>query len=136
MERLQAQLLRKDSQLTESRLEALSSAHQLHTLRETVASLRGEMARLKTENERMYGSRPGPGESPRKYFNNVRRSDSGSSGRSGANFSSSTFNNKEGLPGFLIGTDGGGAVCGVSWILSQSYDQYLAARIQILFGEV
>ena len=46
MERLQAQLLRKDSQLTESRLEALSSAHQLHTLRETVANLRGEMTRL------------------------------------------------------------------------------------------
>ena len=46
VERLQAQLLRKDSQLTESRLEALSSAHQLHTLRETVANLRGEMTRL------------------------------------------------------------------------------------------
>ena len=47
VERLQVQLQRKDSQLTESRLEALSSAHQLHTLRETVASLRGEMTRLK-----------------------------------------------------------------------------------------
>ena len=112
VERLQAQLLRKDSQLTESRLEALSSAHQLHTLRETVASLRGEMTRLKADNERMYTGRAGNGaaESPRKRgFNNVRSSDSGSSGgRSGANFSSSTFNNKEGLPGFLIGTDGSG----------------------------
>lgn len=111
VERLQAQLLRKDSQLTESRLEALSSAHQLHTLRETVASLRGEMTRLKAENERMYTGRAnnGAAESPRKRYNNVRSSDSGSSaGRSGANFSSSTFNNKEGLPGFLIGTDGGG----------------------------
>ena len=73
------------------------------------------MARLKTENERMYGSRAssaaraGAVESPRKRFNNVRSGDSGSSGgRSGANFSSSTFNNKEGLPGFLIGTDGSG----------------------------
>ena len=109
METLQAQLLRKDSQLTESRLEALSSAHQLHTLREIVASLRGEMTRLKGENERMYGggrANFGPVESPRRHFNNKRSSDSGSSGRSGANFSSSTFNNKEGLPGFLIGTDG------------------------------
>ena len=111
METLQAQLLRKDSQLTESRLEALSSAHQLHTLRETVASLRGEMTRLKGENERMYGggrANFGQVESPRRHFNNKRSSDSGSSGRSGANFSSSTFNNKEGLPGFLIGTDGDG----------------------------
>ena len=69
------------------------------------------MTRLKAENERMYGgSRANIGllESPRRHFNNTRSSDSGSSGRSGANFSSSTFNNKEGLPGFLIGTDGDG----------------------------
>ena len=59
VERLQAQLLRKDSQLTESRLEVLSSTHQLHTLRKTVASLRGEMTRLKAENERMYIHGPG-----------------------------------------------------------------------------
>ena len=71
------------------------------------------MNRLKAENERMYGgSRANIGsvESPRRHFNNTRSSDSGSSGRSGANFSSSTFNNKEGLPGFLIGTDGDGGV--------------------------
>ena len=43
MEKLQQQLLKKDSQLTESRLEALSSAHQLHTLRETVANLRSTL---------------------------------------------------------------------------------------------
>ena len=49
---IQAQLLRKDTQLTESWLEALSSAHQLHMLRETVASLRGELTRLKADNER------------------------------------------------------------------------------------
>ena len=68
--------MKKDSQLTESRLEALSSAHQLHTLRETVASLRTEMSRLKTENERIYQSRTGssgvntPEISPRKYHSN------------------------------------------------------------------
>ena len=54
VERPQAQLLRKDTQITESWLKALSSAHQLHTLRETVASLLGEITRLKVEDERMY----------------------------------------------------------------------------------
>ena len=54
LEKLQQQLQKKDSQLTESRLEALSSAHQLHTLRETVVSLRQEMTRLKVENEKIY----------------------------------------------------------------------------------
>ena len=54
LETLQHQLIKKDSQLTESRLEALTSAHQLHTLRDTVASLRQEMARLKLENEKIY----------------------------------------------------------------------------------
>ena len=54
LELLQHQLINKDSQLTESRLEALTSAHQLHTLRDTVASLRQEMARLKLENEKIY----------------------------------------------------------------------------------
>ena len=89
VERLQAQLLRKDSQLTESRLEVLSSTHQLHMLRETVASLRGEMTRLKAENERICMGRAGnvATESPRKRY--ARSSDSGSSsGRSGANYSS------------------------------------------------
>ena len=54
LQHLQHQLIKKDSQLTESRLEALTSAHQLHTLRDTVASLRQEMTRLKKENEKIY----------------------------------------------------------------------------------
>ena len=59
LEVLQHQLLKKDSQLTESRLEALTSAHQLHTLRDTVAGLRQEMTRLKLENEKIYQTKMG-----------------------------------------------------------------------------
>ena len=53
MERLQQQLIRKDNLLTESRLEALSSAHQIHTLRETVSKLRSEVGKLQAENEKL-----------------------------------------------------------------------------------
>ena len=59
LELLQHQLINKDSQLTESRLEALTSAHQLHTLRDTVAGLRQEMTRLKLENDKMYQTKMG-----------------------------------------------------------------------------
>ena len=74
LETLQHQLIKKDSQLTESRLEALTSAHQLHTLRDTVASLRQEMARLKVENEKIYQNKgiptgaATPEISPRKLY--------------------------------------------------------------------
>ena len=54
IERLQQQLIRKDNLLTESRLEALGSAHQLHTLRETVSKLRIEVSTLRVENEKLY----------------------------------------------------------------------------------
>ena len=67
LEKLQQQLQKKDSQLTESRLEALSSAHQLHTLRETVVSLRQEMTRLKVENEKIYQTKT-PDMSQRKNY--------------------------------------------------------------------
>ena len=75
LETLQHALIKKDSQLTESRLEALSSAHQLHTLRETVARLRQEMTRLKLDNEKIYqkkmmktGGAATPEISPRKMY--------------------------------------------------------------------
>ena len=67
LETLQHQLQKKDSQLTDSRLEALSSAHQLHTLRETVANLRQEMTRLKLENQKLYQSKT-PEKSRRKNY--------------------------------------------------------------------
>ena len=54
LEKLQQQLIRKDNLLTESRLEALGSAHQLHNLRDTVSKLRSEVARLRSENEKLY----------------------------------------------------------------------------------
>ena len=48
---LQRQLAIKDDLLTETRLEALSSASQLQTLRETVAKLRSELKLIQRENE-------------------------------------------------------------------------------------
>ena len=48
---LQRQLAVKDDLLTETRLEALSSASQLQTLRETVAKLRTELKTVQRENE-------------------------------------------------------------------------------------
>lgn len=53
---LKKQLLEKDSLLTETRLEALSSAHQLESLRETVTKMRSELMSLKTDNERLQSS--------------------------------------------------------------------------------
>ena len=51
--RLRRQLMEKDCQLTETRLEALSSAHQLDSLRETVTKMRNELVSLKCDNERL-----------------------------------------------------------------------------------
>ena len=51
--RLRRQLMEKDVQLTETRLEALSSAHQLDSLRETVTKMRNELVSLKCDNERL-----------------------------------------------------------------------------------
>ena len=53
---LRRQLMEKDSQLTETRLEALSSAHQLESLRETVTKMRTELMSLKSDNERLQHS--------------------------------------------------------------------------------
>jgi hypothetical protein len=50
---LQRQLMEKESQLTETRLEALSSAHQLESLKETVSRMRNELVSLKTDNEKL-----------------------------------------------------------------------------------
>ncbi len=48
---LRKQLLEKDTLLTETRLEALSSAHQLESLRETVSRMRSELITLKSSKE-------------------------------------------------------------------------------------
>ena len=48
---LQRKLTVKDDLLTETRLEALSSASQLQALREQVAKLRTELRCVKKENE-------------------------------------------------------------------------------------
>ena len=48
---LQRQLSAKDDLLTETRLEALSSASQMQALREQVAKLRSELRNVKKENE-------------------------------------------------------------------------------------
>ena len=50
---LQRQLMEKETLLTETRLEALSSAHQLESLRETVTKMRGELAALKSDNDKL-----------------------------------------------------------------------------------
>ncbi len=50
---LKRQLQEKDSLLTETRLEALSSAHQLESLRETVSKMRNELMSLKSDNEKL-----------------------------------------------------------------------------------
>lgn len=50
---LRRQLLEKDNLLTETRLEALSSAHQLESLRETVSRMRSELITLKSDNEKL-----------------------------------------------------------------------------------
>ncbi len=49
---LRRQLVEKDTLLTETRLQALSSAHQLESLRETVSKMRSELMTLKSNNEK------------------------------------------------------------------------------------
>ena len=50
---LQKQLVEKENLLTETRLEALSSAHQLESLRDTVTKMRNELMNVKSENEKL-----------------------------------------------------------------------------------
>lgn len=51
---LRKQLREKDLVLTDIRLEALSSAHQLDNLKETLAKMRNEMHSLKQDNDRLH----------------------------------------------------------------------------------
>ncbi|XP_064627297.1 neuron navigator 3-like isoform X4 [Lineus longissimus] len=51
---LQKQLQEKDMKLTDIRLEALSSAHQLEQLRETMTRMKTEMSSLKQDNKRLH----------------------------------------------------------------------------------
>ncbi|XP_059490670.1 protein sickie isoform X2 [Neocloeon triangulifer] len=53
VQELQRQLREKDLVLTDIRLEALSSAHQLESLKDTVHKMRTEMLSLKQDNERL-----------------------------------------------------------------------------------
>ena len=50
---LKQQLMEKDSLLTETRLEALSSVHQLESLKETVNKMKTELVCLRQENEKL-----------------------------------------------------------------------------------
>ncbi|XP_036367789.1 neuron navigator 2-like isoform X5 [Octopus sinensis] len=50
---LRKQLREKDMKLTDIRLEALTSAHQLEQLRETMNKMRNEMSALKADNDRL-----------------------------------------------------------------------------------
>lgn len=50
---LKKQLREKDMMLTDIRLDALSSAHQLENLKETVNKMRSEMLSLKQDNDRL-----------------------------------------------------------------------------------
>ena len=43
----------KDNLLTETRLEALSSAHQLESLRDTVTKMRTELMSVRSQNEKL-----------------------------------------------------------------------------------
>ncbi|XP_064118223.1 neuron navigator 3-like isoform X3 [Macrobrachium nipponense] len=54
VEVLMCQLREKDMALTDIRLEALSSAHQLESLKETISKMRDEMVCLKQDNERLH----------------------------------------------------------------------------------
>ena len=45
--------MEKDNLLTETRLEALSSASQLESLRDTVTKMRNELMSVKNENEKL-----------------------------------------------------------------------------------
>lgn len=53
VEDLKKQLREKDLVLTDIRLEALSSASQLESLKDTVSKMRQEMMNLKQNNERL-----------------------------------------------------------------------------------
>ncbi|XP_026828605.1 uncharacterized protein LOC105282273 [Ooceraea biroi] len=53
VDELKKQLREKDLVLTDIRLEALSSAHQLESLKDTVIQMRYEMLNLKQNNERL-----------------------------------------------------------------------------------
>ena len=50
---LRKQLIEKDTLLTETRLEALSSVHQLESLKETVNKMKSELTCLKQDNEKL-----------------------------------------------------------------------------------
>merc|ERR1712025_963616 len=50
---LKRQLIEKDSLLTETRLEALSSVHQLESLKETVNKMKTELITLRQDNEKL-----------------------------------------------------------------------------------
>ena len=50
---LRKQLIEKDTLLTETRLEALSSVHQLESLKETVNKMKTELTCLKQDNEKL-----------------------------------------------------------------------------------
>ena len=50
---LKRQLVEKENLLTETRLEALSSAHQLESLRDTVTKMRSELMNVRSENEKL-----------------------------------------------------------------------------------
>ncbi|KAI1307916.1 Protein sickie [Halotydeus destructor] len=53
IEKLRQQLTEKERQVTELRLEALTSAHQLDSLNETLGELRRQLGRLTLENDRL-----------------------------------------------------------------------------------
>ncbi|KAG0703727.1 Neuron navigator 2 [Chionoecetes opilio] len=54
VEILKCQLQEKDMVLTDIRLEALTSAHQLESLKETLSKMRSEMVCLKQDNDRLH----------------------------------------------------------------------------------
>ncbi|XP_064600555.1 neuron navigator 3-like isoform X2 [Liolophura sinensis] len=51
---LKKQLREKDMKLTDIRLEALTSAHQLEQLKETMSKMKNEMSALKADNDRLH----------------------------------------------------------------------------------
>nr|XP_053644541.1 protein sickie-like isoform X2 [Cherax quadricarinatus] len=54
VEILKCQLREKDMALTDIRLEALTSAHKLESLKETISKMRSEMVSLKQDNDRLH----------------------------------------------------------------------------------
>ena len=53
VEELKRQLIEKETLLTETRLEALSSAHQLESLKDTVTKMKTELMSLRHDNEKL-----------------------------------------------------------------------------------